>query len=39
MMHFLVMTLFKLVASSFYKKLADFSEKCSLRISSAIGAY
>ena len=33
------MTLFKLAASSSEKKIADFSEQLSRRVSSVIGAY
>ena len=36
---FLPMTLFKLVASSSGEKVADFSEQCSRRVSSVVGAY
>ena len=36
---FLSMTLFKLVASSSEEKVADFSEQCSRRVSSVVGAY
>ena len=35
----LYMTLFKLVASSSEEKVADFSEQCSRRVSSVVGAY
>ena len=33
------MTLFKLVASSSAEKVADFSQQCSQRVSSVVGAY
>ena len=36
---FFFTTLFKLVASSFYKKVADFYEQSNRRVSSAVGAY
>ena len=36
---FLSMTLFKLVASSSGEKVADFSEQCSRRVLSVVGAY
>ena len=36
---FLSMTLFKPVASSSEKKVADFSEQCSRRVSSVVAAY
>ena len=36
---FLSMTLFKLVAYSSEETVADFSEQCSQRVSSVIGAY
>ena len=36
---FLCMALFKLVASSSEEKVADFSEQCSRRVSSVVGAY
>ena len=36
---FLCMALFKLVASSSEEKVADFSEQCSQRVSSVVGAY
>ena len=36
---FLSMTLFKLVASSSEEKVVDFSEQCSRRVSSVVGAY
>ena len=35
----LYMTLLKLVASSSEEKVADFSEQCSRRVSSVVGAY
>ena len=35
----LYMTLFKLVASSSEEKVADFSEKCSRRVSLVVGGY
>ena len=37
--YFLSMTLFKLVASSSAEKVADFSQQCSQRVSSVVGAY
>ena len=39
MMYFLFITLFKLVASSFCKKVADLYEQSSQRVTLAIGAY
>ena len=36
---FFCMALFKLVASSSEEKVADFSEQCSRRVSSVVGAY
>ena len=33
------MTLFKLVASSSGEKVANYSEQCSRRVSSVVGAY
>ena len=36
---FLPMTLFKLVASNSGEKVADFSEQCSRRVSSVVGAH
>ena len=39
MIYFLFTMLFKVVASSFWKKAADFYEQSSRRVSSAIGAY
>ena len=39
MIYFLFITLFKLVASSFCKKVADLYEQRSRRVSSVVGAY